>query len=132
MAMLRTVTRAFSTLNRVDLVLLLATLCLFAISFYFLERIIKMASVKFTVNVTVTPAPLVAVSDPLVLSGAADIAFTASLQSNVRGGTPPDVFAITNGTLPAGLTMDSSGNISGTPTSSGTSTFEVTVTDAGA
>jgi large repetitive protein len=39
-------------------------------------------------------------------------------------------YAVTAGSLPAGITMNSSGNITGTPTATGTSTFDVTVTDA--
>ena len=46
------------------------------------------------------------------------------------GGTPPYTWSITSGTLPAGLSLDpSSGVISGTPTSTGTSSFIAQVTD---
>jgi hypothetical protein len=45
------------------------------------------------------------------------------------GGTPPYQFAITNGTLPGGLTF-SSPQFDGIPTTAGTFTFTVTVTDA--
>jgi formylglycine-generating enzyme required for sulfatase activity len=47
------------------------------------------------------------------------------------GGTPPYIFTITEGSLPAGLTLSETGTISGTPTtvtSSGTVT--ITVTDS--
>ena len=46
------------------------------------------------------------------------------------GGTAPYSFAVTSGSLPAGLTLSSSGLISGTPTAAGTSTFEITATDS--
>jgi len=48
------------------------------------------------------------------------------------GGTPGSgyVFEITAGSLPAGLTFDAVGLISGTPTTGGTSTFTVRVTDS--
>lgn len=46
------------------------------------------------------------------------------------GGTAPYRFSITSGALPAGLAMDSSGVISGTPVALGSSVFTVTVTDA--
>jgi hypothetical protein len=46
------------------------------------------------------------------------------------GGTGPYTWAVTTGTLPAGLTLSSSGMISGSPTVAGTSTFTVTVTDS--
>jgi hypothetical protein len=49
-----------------------------------------------------------------------------------RGGTPPYAWAIISGSLPSGLTLDSAtGNITGTPTTEGTSNFTVQVTDVG-
>ena len=47
------------------------------------------------------------------------------------GGTSPYTFFINTGTLPTGLTLDSSGLLSGTPQSAGTSTFSVKVKDSG-
>ena len=67
---------------------------------------------------------------------------TASLPAGVEGvaysqsimatsGLTPYSFAISSGTLPAGLAMDSSGHISGTPAGpAGLSSFSVTVTDS--
>ncbi|HEX3462175.1 MAG TPA: putative Ig domain-containing protein, partial [Acidimicrobiales bacterium] len=47
------------------------------------------------------------------------------------GGSAPYVWSVTTGSLPAGLTLDgATGIISGTPTSSGSPTFTVTLTDA--
>ncbi|MBF4802196.1 putative Ig domain-containing protein, partial [Aeromonas hydrophila] len=47
------------------------------------------------------------------------------------GGSAPYTYAITAGSLPAGLSLNtSSGAISGTPSASGTSNFTVTATDA--
>jgi len=49
-----------------------------------------------------------------------------------KGGTLPYAWSITSGTLPSGLTFDStSGRIAGTPTAEGTFDFTVQVTDAG-
>ncbi|MFN4169495.1 MAG: putative Ig domain-containing protein [Pannonibacter phragmitetus] len=50
--------------------------------------------------------------------------FTAS------GGTGPYTYAITSGSLPAGLTLAGTGELTGTPTSAGTANFTVTATDA--
>src|ERR1700732_4519902 len=49
---------------------------------------------------------------------------------SATGGTAPYTWAVTMGTLPAGLTLSSSGMISGAPTTAGTFPFTVTVTDA--
>ena len=46
------------------------------------------------------------------------------------GGTAPLSFAVTTGSLPDGLSMASSGTITGTPTTAGAETFTVTVTDS--
>ncbi|MEO7993326.1 MAG: Ig domain-containing protein, partial [bacterium] len=57
--------------------------------------------------------------------------YDAQLQAG--GGQPPLLFAITNGRLPVGLTMDNTGHITGTATDvadiNQNLTFEVTVTD---
>lgn len=51
-------------------------------------------------------------------------------QFAVRGGTAGYSFAVTDGTLPAGLSLSSAGIVSGTPTTAGSSTFTVRVTDS--
>lgn len=48
------------------------------------------------------------------------------------GGNGPYSYAVTLGSLPAGLSLSASGNISGSPTNIGSSTFTVTATDQGA
>jgi len=47
------------------------------------------------------------------------------------GGTAPYSWSILSGTLPSALTLSTGGQISGTPTILGTSTFTVQVTDSG-
>jgi hypothetical protein len=49
---------------------------------------------------------------------------------SVSGGTPPFTFGISSGNLPAGLSLTSSGGITGTPTVSGTFAFDVGVVDS--
>src|SRR5581483_1031381 len=46
------------------------------------------------------------------------------------GGTAPYTWALSSGSLPAGLTLSSAGVITGTPTASGTSSFAITATDS--
>jgi hypothetical protein len=70
--------------------------------------------------VTITPATLP--------DGAAGSTYTQTLSAS--GGTAPRCWALTEGTLPPGLTFSSSGVISGIPTSTVTSSFTVTTTDA--
>ena len=53
-----------------------------------------------------------------------------SQQIATSGGTSPITFAVTAGTLPNGLSLSSTGLISGTPTTAGSSAFTVTATDA--
>ncbi|MFO3706358.1 putative Ig domain-containing protein [Xanthomonas codiaei] len=72
--------------------------------------------------VTVAPASLPAAT--------AGTAYSQNLSAS--GGTAPYTYAITAGALPAGLTLSSSGVLSGTPTASGAFNFTVTATDSGA
>jgi hypothetical protein len=54
-----------------------------------------------------------------------------SEQFEASGGTAPYSWAVASGsTLPAGLTLSSTGLLSGTPTTAATSTFSITVTDS--
>ncbi|HJQ06503.1 MAG TPA: putative Ig domain-containing protein [Nocardioides sp.] len=66
-----------------------------------------------------------------VPGGTYDAAYTSSVAAT--GGTSPYTYAITAGSLPAGLTLDgTTGAITGTPTAAGDATFTVTATDAAA
>ena len=53
-----------------------------------------------------------------------------SLTLHASGAAQIQSFAVTTGSLPAGLSIDSSGHISGTPTTTGSHTVVVTATDA--
>lgn len=53
-----------------------------------------------------------------------------SFSFTVSGGTAPFTFFLASGSLPSGLSMDSSGNITGTPTTVATSDFTVSVSDS--
>ena len=60
------------------------------------------------------------------------VASTAySQQLQAAGGTAPYAWKVTAGSLPAGLTLNSNGTISGTPKKASTATFTVQATDAG-
>lgn len=55
--------------------------------------------------------------------------YTATL--NASGGNPPYSWSQVSGSMPAGLTLSSTGVIGGTPTSAGASSFAVRVQDTG-
>ncbi len=96
---------------------------------------------SYNVSVTVTDANMLTDTAPLTLSikaGPPQISTTSlpngtvgeaySKQLAASGGTAPYTWSATG--LPAGLTIDASGLISGSPTAQGTSTISVMVTDA--
>jgi hypothetical protein len=74
------------------------------------------------------------VAAPVTITGSA--ALTGSVTNPVSskftaaGGIGPYTWSKTSGSLPAGLTLDSTGRLSGTPTATGTSTFTVKATDS--
>jgi len=91
--------------------------------------------VKDANNATSTKPLSIAIYAPLTISteslptGTAGIAYSQTLAA--RGSLQPYVWSTITGTLPAGLSLNSStGVISGTQTSAGTSTFTTQVKDA--
>lgn len=83
------------------------------------------ATAALSITISAAPLSVVTTSLPTAVDGSA---YSATLQA--AGGVSPYTWAVTTGSLPAGLTLNgSTGVISGTPTSSG-STFTVTVTDS--
>ncbi len=85
------------------------------------------ASAGLTVVFTFTPAPTI--TCPATSAGEVGLLFS-SPAITVIGGTAPFTFSVATGTLPAGLTLNTStGAITGTPTAAGS--FTIKVTDAG-
>lgn len=71
--------------------------------------------------------PALVISTTTLPGGTNGAAYTTTLSSS--GGTPPVVWAVSAGTLPAGLTLNANtGVIAGTPTAAGTSNFTVRAT----
>lgn len=98
-------------------------------------------SFTFTVQVLDAAAAIayrqftVVISNGLVISTASPLPGAAtgiaySQTFTAAGGTAPYTWAVTTGTLPPGFTLASAGILSGTPTTVGSYTFNVRVTDA--
>jgi len=78
-----------------------------------------------TVNAAVVAPTITTSSLP---NGQEGLAYSSSLAAS--GGTAPYSWSVSAGSLPAGLTLSNAGQISGTPTASGTSSFTVEVKDS--
>ncbi len=79
-------------------------------------------------SITIAPPPALTLQPPAT-NGQVGVVFNSPLVAS--GGTPPYTFSITSGSLPGGLTLNTStGAITGTPTTSGTSNFTAKVTDS--
>lgn len=80
-------------------------------------------------HVTVTVgAPTIAITPATLPAGKAAVAYTSTTLSSA-GGTASYTYAVTAGTLPAGLTLSPAGVLSGTPTAAGSFNVTVTSTD---
>jgi large repetitive protein len=78
-------------------------------------------------GITVNPVPTITTT--ALPMGRLTVAYSATLQAS--GGTAPLTWSIASGSLPAGLTLNTStGAITGTPTAAGASNFTAQVTDA--
>ena len=98
----------------------------------------SMAEIKVTISLNVKPAPLVVVAPDGTKAGDgqslqlpdAVVGQPVDVQLNVAGGVGPYSLSAA-GTLPDGLTMDSTGHITGTPTAVGNGSVVLDVKDSG-
>ncbi len=88
----------------------------------------SLAGVTGNTMLTVQTAPL-GITTATLATGTVSVAYSATLTAS--GGTLPYTWSVSSGALPAGLTLNaSSGAITGTPTTAGTSSFTAQVADA--
>ena len=88
------------------------------------------ASQSFGLIINPTPAVTATVTPTVVPIAAVQNAFSVTSLQAV-GGTPPYTWSVTSG-LPTGMTLSSSGVLSGTPTATGIFSLLVSVTDSAA
>jgi hypothetical protein len=80
------------------------------------------------VSIAIAAAGQIEITTTSLPGGVTGTAYSTTLQAT--GGTTPDSWSVTSGTLPSGLALSSAGTISGTPTATGTFSFTVKVTDS--
>jgi hypothetical protein len=90
----------------------------------------RVGGVTGSTMMTVSPATLIITTSSLA-TGTQNTVYSANLAAS--GGTLPYSWSLAagSGPLPTGLTLSSSGAISGTPTATGVFSFKVRVTDSG-
>ncbi|HEX7339127.1 MAG TPA: putative Ig domain-containing protein [Rhodanobacteraceae bacterium] len=83
------------------------------------------ASYNYVIQIV---GPIITLTPASLADGTVGSAYSQTLIAT--GGVGPYTFAITGGGLPAGLTLDQDGSLSGTPTAAGSFPVTVTATDA--
>jgi len=99
-------------------------------TFYYTATNAGGTSSPVTATITISPPTLVAnPAAGTLAAGTVGTAYSTTLTTS--GGASPYTYALTTGTLPAGLSLNTStGVVSGTPTAAGTSNFTITATDS--
>jgi hypothetical protein len=90
---------------------------------------IAFTSETSSVTISIQPPKALKVTTTTLPGGVVNIAYPATT-IQATGGVAPYTWQVTVGSLPAGLTLNSNGSITGSPMSPGTSSFTVQVTDS--
>jgi hypothetical protein len=85
------------------------------------------AQITYTIVISASGCPVVVISPSTMPNGTFGVPYSQTLTAS--GGSGPFTFSVVSGTLPAGLTLTAGGVLSGTPTTVGSSTFVVQVTN---
>ncbi len=96
-------------------------------TFNFRVEVKDNANAAGTADLSIVIRPAVSITTTTLPGGAVGLSYSANVAAT--GGSLPYTFALTTGSLPAGLTLAASGAITGIPTGSGTFSFDVRVTD---
>jgi FG-GAP-like repeat/Putative Ig domain/Bacterial Ig-like domain (group 3) len=87
-------------------------------------------SVAYALVIQAAPPAVITISPASIPNGMAGVAYSQTLSAN--GGTPPYTFSADPSTFPPGITMSSSGVISGTPATGGNYSINVIAEDSSA
>lgn len=85
-------------------------------------------SQNYVVDVNAVICPTLSMAPSSLPDADVNVAYDQTVIAS--GGTSPYTYAKTSGTFPTGLSMDTAGNITGTPTVTGLFAFTITATDA--
>jgi hypothetical protein len=83
---------------------------------------------SYTVTVSPAGCPTIALTPPTLPTATQGVAYNQTITAT--NGTAPYTFSLISGALPPGISATPAGVLSGTPTTPGTTTFTVRVTDA--
>jgi len=100
-------------------------------SFSFTVQVADSLAATATKKLSIAVAAGLSISTAAALPNASiNVSYSQTLAA--AGGAPPYTWALTSGALPAGLTLNAAGAITGTPTAAGPFQFTATVTDSAA
>jgi hypothetical protein len=94
----------------------------------FTVKVTDSAQASATASLSITISTALAITTTALPSGGVNTPYSSTVKAS--GGATPYTWKITSGSLPTGLSLNAtSGNISGTPTATGASSFTIQVTD---
>ena len=95
----------------------------------FTVKVTDSTQVSATASLSITISTALAITTTSLPGGSVNTLYSSTVKAG--GGATPYTWKITSGSLPTGLSLNStSGNISGTPTATGMSSFTIQVTDS--